>query len=132
MITWLNFCCTCFFVVVFRYSLRIGCYRIPTHRRGAHRIFFIIPSYFKIKILTKYCPLATLCNKGLNSLERHPYLKLEFFRSTIIHMHSIGNVLHFAMSIFFTYVQNFSRENAIREQENAIRSAFLLQTSENL
>ena len=28
----------------------IGCYRLPTHKRSVHRIFSIIPSYFKIEI----------------------------------------------------------------------------------
>ena len=30
---------------------KIGCYRLPIHRRGVHRIFFMIPSYYKIEIL---------------------------------------------------------------------------------
>ena len=34
-----------------RYSLRLGQYRLPTHRRGAHRMFLVMPSYFKIEVL---------------------------------------------------------------------------------
>ena len=36
-----------------RQSKKIGPYRLPTHSQGAHRNFFIIPSYFKIEILNR-------------------------------------------------------------------------------
>ena len=42
---------------------KIGFYRLPTHRRGAHRNFF--PSYFKIEILAVRDDIVTLGHKGL-------------------------------------------------------------------
>ena len=39
---------------------------LPTHRRGAHRNFSIIPSYFNVEILVRWLLLGTLCSKWLN------------------------------------------------------------------
>ena len=42
-----------FFSSILRYSLKMGSYRLPTHRRDTRRKFFsMIPSYFKNEILT--------------------------------------------------------------------------------
>ena len=45
----------------------IGSYRLPTHRRDAHRIFSLIHSYFKIKIWVKVDLWVRLGSKGLNT-----------------------------------------------------------------
>ena len=39
------------FLSVFETQPKIGSFRLPTHRRGAHRNFSTIPSYFKIQVL---------------------------------------------------------------------------------
>ena len=54
-------------VKIIRQSNRIDpSYRLQTHRRSAHRIFFRWSLfYFKIKILTKRCQYDTLFNEGL-------------------------------------------------------------------
>ena len=42
-----------FFPSIFESLPKIGSYRLPTHGRDAHKNFFMIPSYFKIKIFAK-------------------------------------------------------------------------------
>ena len=45
-----------YFTSIFEIYPKIGSYRLATHRRGAHRKIFLIPSYFRIEIQIK-CPL---------------------------------------------------------------------------
>ena len=55
-----------FFSSLLEKQTKMGCYLLPTHGRGAHRIFFlIIPSDFKIEILDIRTLLWPICNKGL-------------------------------------------------------------------
>ena len=53
-----------FFSSVFKRHPKMSSYRIPTHRCGVHRIFFIMPSYFKIEISAIHALLWPICNKG--------------------------------------------------------------------
>ena len=46
----------------------IGSYRLLTHRRGAHRIFFMFPFNFKIE----FCPNATIGPSGSKGLKYCP------------------------------------------------------------
>ena len=61
-----------FSLSVFEILLKIGCYCLPTHRRGVHRKFFIIPSYFKIEIVDKCCSF-------IKKLYIYIYMVLEMF-----------------------------------------------------
>ena len=52
------------FFVVFR---DIGSFRLPTHSRNAHRIFFDdLFLKIKIEIFAKWCHMGKLGGKGLN------------------------------------------------------------------
>ena len=53
---------------------KIGFNRLQTHRRGAHRKFLMIPSYFRFEILAMRTYLCTLCNKVLIAQEIVPAL----------------------------------------------------------
>ena len=55
-----------FFVGFKTYRPKIGCYRLPTHRRIAHRKFFIITSYFKIEILVFTYTIVTYVQEMVN------------------------------------------------------------------
>ena len=76
LISNLSLCCYCFnplvpeflFSSFFGTQPKIGSFRLPTHRRDAHRIFFlVIPSSFRIEILAIRTLSCTLGTKGLNS-----------------------------------------------------------------
>ena len=64
-----------FFPSIFKISRKIGCYRLPIHRRGTHKNLFMIPSYLKKKKKMAWRPLTmSLCLKGLG--RRQCYLLL--------------------------------------------------------
>ena len=62
-----------FFFVVFQDLANIGSFSLPTHSRDAHRNFLMIPSYFKIEILTIQDKFVLLGHKGLNSGYLHRF-----------------------------------------------------------
>ena len=98
--------------MVFRDIPKIGSFRLPTHRRDAHRKFFLlIPYWIKIKILPLRRIYAALGSKGLIGVKfffvdfREIKSKISFY---CLLTHRRGSHMIFLMipSYFIFYLPN--------------------------